>query len=71
MRDLLAIRAEAFHEFTYPRPIVDMPPETEDTAFNRAARVYEAEIKKLQAELAAAQQRVTDADSFLNHWGSQ
>lgn len=65
MRDLLAVRAEAFHEFTYPRPIVEMPPETEDTAFNRAARVYEAEIKKLQAELAAARQR-----AVRHSWGS-
>jgi hypothetical protein len=71
MRDLLAIRAEAWHEYTYPRTLVDMPPETEDTAFNRAARVYESEIKRLQAELAAAERRVADADSFLNHWGSQ
>jgi hypothetical protein len=55
MRDLLAIRAEAFHEFTYPRPIVDMPPEAEDTAFNRAARVYEAEIQHLQTKLAEAE----------------
>jgi hypothetical protein len=71
VRDILAVRAEAFHEYTYPRPIVDMPPETENTAFNRAARVYETEIKKLQAELAAARQRVADADSFLNHLGPQ
>jgi hypothetical protein len=70
VRDLLAVRAEAYHEYTYPRPIVEMPPETEDTAFNRAARVYEAEIKKLQAELAAAQRRVADAGSYLNHWES-
>lgn len=69
MRDLLAVRAEAFHEYTYPRALVEMPPETVDTAFNRAARVYEAEIKKLQAELAAAQRRVTEQASYLNHWG--
>lgn len=59
MRDILAVRAEAFHEYTYPRALVEMPPETEDTAFNRAARVYEAEIKRLQAELAAARDRAT------------
>lgn len=69
MRDLLAVRAEAFHEYTYPRPIVEMPPETEDTAFNRAARVYETEIRKLQGELAAAQKRVAEQASYLNHWG--
>ena len=55
MRDLLAIRAEAFHEFTYPQTVVDMPPEHADTAFNRAARVYEAEIQGLQNKLAEAE----------------
>ena len=69
MRDIQAIRAEAFHEYTYPRPLVEMPPETEDTAFNRAARVYEAEIKRLRAELAAAQTRVAEQASYLNHRG--
>lgn len=70
MRDILAIRAEAFHEFTYPRPLVDMPPIEEDTAFNRAARVYEAEIKRLQAELTATRSRVAEQASYLNHWES-
>jgi hypothetical protein len=65
VRDLLAIRAEAFHEFTYPRPIVEMPPEHADTAFNRAARVYETEIKLLRAELAVARQR-----AVRHSWGS-
>jgi hypothetical protein len=55
VRDLLAIRAEAFSEFTYPRPAVEMPSEHENTAFNRAARVYEAEIQHLQTKLAEAE----------------
>jgi len=70
MRDILAVRAEAFHEFTYPRTLVDMPPIEEDTAFNRAARVYEAEIRQLRADLSAAQHRAAEQASYLNHWGS-
>lgn len=69
MRGILAVRAEAFHEFTYPRTLVDMPPIEEDTAFNRAARVYETEIRRLQAELTAARARVAEQASYLNHWG--
>lgn len=66
MRDILAVRAEAFHEYTYPRTLVEMPSESEDTAFNRAARVYETEIKNLRAELAEAQQRYAQ---HLTDWG--
>jgi hypothetical protein len=60
MRDLLAIRAEAFHEYSYPRPLVDMPSEHADTAFNRAARVYEAEIQHLRVKLAEAKGHYED-----------
>lgn len=59
MRSILAIRAEAFHEYTYPRTLVEMPPESADTAFNRAARVYETEIRLLRAELAMLKMRAS------------
>lgn len=53
MRDILAVRAEAFHEFVYPR--AETEPPRPDSGFMRAARVYEAEIEHLRRKLTEAE----------------
>jgi hypothetical protein len=54
MRDILTVRAEAYHEFVYPRAEVEPPGPS--SPFMRAARVYELEIEHLRRKLAEAEQ---------------
>jgi len=58
MRDILAVRAEAYHEFVYPRAEVEPPGPS--SPFMRAARVYESEIEHLRRKLAEAEQNYED-----------